>query len=70
MFADEYFVVLASGAADLRVPDQYLLRPTNLNYLGLGPVIGYDPQELLNNGIYRLVPNAAQDVISKIYEVN
>ncbi|WP_374610852.1 TonB-dependent receptor [Sphingorhabdus sp.] len=70
LYADEYFVVLASGAADLRVPDQYLLRPTNLNYLGLGPVISYDPQELLEGGIYRLVPNAVQDVISKNYVVD
>ncbi len=69
LFADESFVVLANGAADLRVPDQYLLRPTNLNYLGLGPVISYDPQTLLNAGIYRLVPNNVQDVISKNYVV-
>ncbi len=69
LFADEAFVVLASGAADLRVPDQFLLRPTNLDYLGLGPVISYDPQALLAAGIYRLVPNNVQDVISKNYVV-
>ena len=69
LFADESFVVLASGAADLRVPNQFLLRPTNLDYLGLGPVISYDPQTLLNAGIYRLVPNNVQDVISKNYVV-
>jgi iron complex outermembrane receptor protein len=67
---DESFVVLASGAADLRIPDQYLLRPTNLSYLGLGQVISYNPQELLDAGIYRLVPNAVADVGTKAYVVD
>jgi iron complex outermembrane receptor protein len=65
----EYFVVLANGAADQRVPSQFLLRPTQLSYLGLGPVISYDPQALLDGGIYRLVPNNVQDVISKSYVI-
>lgn len=66
---DEYFVTLASGASMTRVPDQFLLRPTQLRYLGLGPMISYDPQALLDAGIYRLVPNAVQDVFSKSYKV-
>jgi iron complex outermembrane receptor protein len=32
-------------------------------------VISYDPQALLAAGIYRLVPNNVQDVISKNYVV-
>jgi iron complex outermembrane recepter protein len=67
---NEFFVVLANGAAQQAVPTQYLLAPTQLSYLGLGPVLSYDPEALLNAGIYRLVPNAVQDVFSKSYTVN
>jgi iron complex outermembrane recepter protein len=67
--ADESFVLLASGAAQQRVPSQFLLAPTQLDFLGLGPVISYDPRELLAAGIYRLVPNNVQDVVFKRYSV-
>ena len=67
--ADESFVVLANGAAQQRVPDQYLLAPTQLEYLGLGPVISYDPRALLAGGVYRLVPNDVRDVAFKRYTV-
>jgi iron complex outermembrane receptor protein len=67
--ADESFVVLANGAAQQRVPDQYLLAPTQLDYLGLGPVISYDPRALLSAGIYRLAPNNVRDVAFKRYTV-
>ncbi|HVM36973.1 MAG TPA: TonB-dependent receptor [Sphingomicrobium sp.] len=66
---DEYYVVLANGAREQRVPDKYLLKPTNLSYLGLGPVISYDPLALLKDGIYKLVPNADAAVDKKAYKV-
>jgi iron complex outermembrane recepter protein len=67
---EEFFVLLANGAAQRRVPDEYLLKPTQLDFLGLGPVISYDPRALLEDGIYRLVPNNVRDVIFKRYSVS
>ena len=67
---DEAFLVLASGAAQQRVPDEYLLKPTQLDYLGLGPVISYDPFALLNGGIYTRVVNPDAVVDRKAYDVN
>lgn len=68
--ADESFVLLANGAAQQRVPDQYLLEPTQLGFLGLGPVISYDPRALLAGGVYRLVPNNVRDVAFKRYSIS
>nr|WP_314446706.1 TonB-dependent receptor [uncultured Sphingomonas sp.] len=67
---DEYFLVLANGAAQQRVPDQYLLKPTQLDYLGLGPVISYDPVALLGAGFYNRVANPNSDVARKAYEIS
>jgi iron complex outermembrane receptor protein len=52
------------------VPDQFLLSPVNLGWLGLGPSLAYDPQQLLNAGIYKLVSNNSNlDVAVKAYEI-
>ncbi len=66
---DESFLALASGATEVAVPQERLLRSTNLSYLGLGPVISYDPFALIDDGVYRLDPNTAQDVLGKGYTV-
>jgi len=69
---DEAFLSLVAntnGLTNVRVPDQYLKTPTNLEYLGLGPVISYDPLKLLDDGFYNLVPNQYQDVVTKGYLV-
>ncbi len=69
---DEYFVGLAAnttGNISLAVPTQYRLGTTNLEFLGLGPMISYDPLALLNGGIYKLVPNPYGDVVVKSYSV-
>lgn len=69
---DEAFLSLVAntdGLTNVRIPDQYLKTPTNLEYLGLGPVISYDPLELLDDGFYNLVPNQYQDVVTKGYLV-
>ena len=60
-----YYLVLAANAADplhntsVPVPAEFLLEPTQLSYLGLGPMISYDPFALVDSGIYDLV--APQD---------
>lgn len=66
---DESYLMLANGAASMVVPDQYLLQPTNLSYLGLGPVISYDPLALLNDGIYRRIDNPHSDIPRKAYDI-
>jgi len=67
---EEYFVLLSSGADQQAVPEQYLLKPTNLDYIGLGPVISYDPNALLAAGFYDLVPNPSADIPKKAYTVS
>ena len=67
---DEFYVTLASGADEQQVPAEFLLEPTNLDYLGLGPMISYSPLALLEAGIYALTPNTAADVVTKSFTVN
>ncbi len=66
---DEYFLQLAGGALQAQVPAQYRLTPTNLDYLGLGPMLSYNPLDLLNGGVYTRVANTAQDVLFKSFSV-
>ena len=73
---DEAFVRLPNGATEVAIPSQFLLRSTDLTYLGLGPIVSYDPRDLIAAGILALEPrittgpNAANDVLSKSYTVN
>lgn len=70
---EEYFLGLTDntdGATSVAVPAQYQLGTTDLAYLGLGPMISYDPIALLDAGIYKLVPNAYGDVVVKSYSVD
>ena len=72
--ADEAFVRLPGGALEATIPSQYLLEPTDLSYLGLGPIVSYDARELIANGVLVLEPrvttgpNAAADVLSKSFD--
>ena len=69
---DEYFLGLkanTTGNISVPVPTQYQLGTTNLAFLGLGPVISYDPLALVNGGVYNLVPNPYGDVVVKSYRV-
>lgn len=68
---DESIIRLAGGRTELAIPSQYLLRPTNLGYLGLGPIVSYDPRALLAAGnIYTLVPNLVPDVFQKAFTLS
>lgn len=73
---DEAFVRLPNGALTASIPSEYLLRSTDLSYLGLGPIVSYDARELIAAGILELEPrvtsgpNAANDVLGKGYTVN
>lgn len=73
---DEAFVRLPNGLLQAPIPSQFLLRSTDLSYLGLGPIVSYDARDLIANGTLVLEPrltsgpNAANDVIGKGYTVN
>jgi iron complex outermembrane receptor protein len=69
---DEALIRLAGGALETPIPSQFLLEPTNLDYLGLGPMVSYDPRALLAAGnIYSLVSNTTNpDVVAKAYGVH
>ncbi|MFL6726171.1 MAG: TonB-dependent receptor [Sphingomicrobium sp.] len=68
---DEAIVALANASVTrLAVPSQYLLHPVDLSWLGLGPSLAYDPQQLLDAGIYRLISNNSNpDVEIKGYHI-
>lgn len=69
---EEYFLGLAAnttGNVSLAVPTQYRLGTTNLDYLGLGPMISYNPLALIDGGIYKLVANPYGDVVVKSYSI-
>jgi len=67
---DEYFLQLSGGLLQAQVPSQYLLKPTNLGYLGLGPVLSYSPLALLEGGVYTRIANTSSDVLFKGFSVN
>ncbi len=70
---DEFFLGLlanTNGTTSVAIPQGALLRPTNLAYLGLGPMVSYDPVALLNSGIYNLVRNPNSDVLTKGWTVS
>ncbi len=67
---NEALVQLANGALEQTLPTQYQLKPTNLAYLGLGPILSYDPTALLDAGVYRLSSNNNNlDVVAKGYSI-
>lgn len=69
---EEYFLGLAAntdGTVSVPVPEQNRLGTTELTYLGLGPVISYNPLDLIADGIYNLVPNPYGDVVVKSYSI-
>ncbi|WP_128893577.1 TonB-dependent receptor [Erythrobacter sp. HKB08] len=65
----EFFIRLAGGALEATIPQEFLLRPTNLDYLGLGPMLSYDARELIGAGIYVLDPNTSNDIPAKAFEI-
>lgn len=67
---DEFFLRLAGGATELAIPTEYLLESTNLDYLGLGPMVSYDARELIEGGVLVLDPNLSNDVPAKAYTIS
>ena len=67
---NEFFVGLPGGATVATIPSQYLQTPTSLDYLGLGPIVSYDPRQLIADGILVLDPNTSNDIPAKAYTVS
>lgn len=66
---DESFVTFPTGQTSAAIPSQYLLAPTNTGYLGLGPVVSYDPRQLIAAGTVILRRNTSNDIPAKAYSV-
>ena len=66
---DEFFVSPANGATEVAIPADELLRPTNLGYLGLGPIVSYDVRNLIADGTLILDPNTSNDIPAKAYAI-
>ncbi|MXO84509.1 TonB-dependent receptor [Altererythrobacter aurantiacus] len=66
---DEFLVRLRDGLTELAVPSDALLRPTNLDYLGLGPIVSYDARTLIDDGTLILEPNTSNDIPRKAYRI-
>jgi len=66
---EEYFLNLANGATALVLPEQYRLSATNLGFIGVGPILSYDPFQLLADGVYVRTLNPSKDVPAKAYSV-
>jgi iron complex outermembrane recepter protein len=70
---DEYFLGLTAntdGLTSVPVPENRRLGTTNQRYLGLGPVISYNPLALLRDGVYQRVANPYGDVIVKSFDIS
>ena len=70
---DEAFITLG-GDEERAIPSEFLLRPTDLTYLGLGPIVSYDPLALIDAGVLSLefrdgFGTGDQDVLSKFYSI-
>jgi iron complex outermembrane receptor protein len=69
---DEAYVQFSDPALrNLVLPQQYQLSPADFSWIGLGHTLSFDPQQLLDNGIYTLVSNNSHpDVAAKAYDVH
>lgn len=70
---DEYFLGLVAntdGLTSVAVPQNRRLGTTNLRYLGLGPMISYNPLDLIKDGVYQKVANPYGDVVVKAFDIS
>ena len=70
---NEFFLGLkanTNGLISVPIPTDVRQGTTNLAFLGLGPVVSYDPIALLNSGIYNLIRNPNSDVSVKGWSVS
>lgn len=67
---DEYLVRLQGNATAVPLPASLRKDPTDQAYLGLGPILSYDPRDVLAAGnIYALAFNNSPDIPAKAYDI-
>ncbi|RJY08122.1 TonB-dependent receptor [Aurantiacibacter aquimixticola] len=66
---DEFFIIPADGAEEIPIPADRLLTPTDLGYLGLGPVVSYDARDIISDGLLVLERNESNDIPAKAYTI-
>lgn len=64
----EYYLRIAGEALSATVPSQYLLDPID-TWVGLGPMLTYDPRELLEDGFFDRVGNVTPGVLTKAFQL-
>ncbi len=67
---DEFFVLPANGATEVAIPSQFLLRSTDLGYLGLGPIVSYDARDIIDAGVLVLDRNLSNDIPAKAFSIS
>jgi len=69
---DEAFVQFTDPTLrNLVLPDQYNLGGADFSWIGMGDTLAFNPQQLLNGGIYTLVSNNLNpDVQAKAYDIH
>ena len=67
---DEFFVIPAGGRTEIPIPSNLLLRPTDLGYLGLGPIVSYDARDVIASGVLVLDRNTSNDIPAKAYRIS
>jgi iron complex outermembrane receptor protein len=69
---DEAYVQFSNPTLrNLTLPDQYNVGSADFGWIGLGHTLAFDPQQLLDDGIYTLVSNNSHpDVAAKAYDVH
>jgi iron complex outermembrane receptor protein len=65
---DEAYLDLPGGATQAAVPASALRDPIE-SWLGLGPILTYDPRELLSSGFFEELPNTTAAVRAKAFDV-
>lgn len=63
------FLTLNAYPALLPIPPELLVRPTNLDFLGLGPTISYDARKLVKSGVYYFSPENPLTAGTNTWEV-
>jgi iron complex outermembrane recepter protein len=67
--ANEFFLAVAGGAPSAVIPTGVRTGTTNLGFLGLGPMVSYDPLRLLGTGALVSSRNTNADVVTKSWTV-
>lgn len=67
---DEFFIQPSGGATEVSIPSEFLLRSTDLGYLGLGPIVSYDARDIIDAGLLVLDRNLSNDIPAKAYSIS